>query len=175
MTLKKIYLRSKKSNNLLKEKNQHLKAENIQNKNKSKVEKTKNASNLKDLRTKIKKLQTGLSKANRKSAETIKEINNLKHQINKDTDTNGTRNIIDVSIDGDVHIRKNNGNEERFLDGFVGFKKFVTLEFQNINQNIANLNMKDQYSQRNILYEEQKKWKEANNSSKINKNSTKRY
>ena len=175
MTLKKIYLRSKKSNNLLKEKNQHLKAENIQNKNKSKVEKTKNASNLKDLRTKIKKLQTGLSKANRKSAETIKEINNLKHQINKDTDTNGTRNTIDVSINGDVHIRKNNGNEERFLDGFVGFKKFVTLEFQNINQNIANLNMKDQYSQRNILYEEQKKWKEANNSSKINKNSTKRY
>ena len=80
-----------------------------------------------------------------------------------------------MSIDGDVHIRKNNGNEERFLDGFVGFKKFVTLEFQNINQNIANLNMKDQYSQRNILYEEQKKWKEANNSSKINKNSTKRY
>ena len=175
MTLKKIYLRSKKSNNLLKEKNQHLKAENIQNKNKSKVEKTKNASNLKDLRTKIKKLQTGLSKANRKSAETIKEINNLKHQINKDTDTTGTRNTIAVSIDGDVHIRKNNGNEERFLDGFVGFKKFVTLEFQNINQNIANLNMKDQYSQRNILYEEQKKWKEANNSSKINKNSTKRY
>ena len=35
--------------------------------------------------------------------------------------------------------------------------------------------MKDQYSQRNILYEEQEKWKEANNSSKRNKNSTKRY
>ena len=80
-----------------------------------------------------------------------------------------------MSIDGDVHIRKNNGNQERFLDASVGFKKFVTLEFQNINQNIANLNMKDQYSQRNILYEEQKKWKEAKNSSKINKNSTTRY
>ena len=57
-----------------------------------------------------------------------------------------------MSIDGDVHIRKNNGNEERFLDASVGFKKFVALEFQNINQKIANLNMKDQYSQRNILH-----------------------
>ena len=72
-------MRSKKSNNLLREENQHLKVEEIQNKNKSKVEKTKNASNVKDLQTKIKKLQTELSKANRKSAETIKEINKLKH------------------------------------------------------------------------------------------------
>ena len=119
-------MRSKKSNNLLREENQQLKAEDIQNKNKSKVEKTKNASNIKDLQTKIKKLQTELSKANRKSAETIKEIIKLK-QINKDTYTNCTRNVIDVSIDGDVHIRKNNGNEERFLDAFVGFKKFATL------------------------------------------------
>ena len=56
-----------------------------------------------NLETKIKKLQTELSEANRKSAENIKEINRLKHQINKDTDINGTPNIIDVSI------RRNNG------------------------------------------------------------------
>ena len=48
----------------------------------------------------------------------------------------------------------NNGNDESFIDEFVDFKKFVTVEFQNINQKIANLNMKDQYSQRNTLNQE---------------------
>ena len=51
--------------------------------------------------------QTELSKANRKSAEKIKEINRLKHQINNDTDINGTPNIIDVSID--KVIKKSSG------------------------------------------------------------------
>ena len=69
----------------------------------------------------------------------------MKHQINQDKDINGTPNIIDVSFDEDIHIRRSNGNDERFIDDFVAFKKFVTLEFQNINQKIANLNMKDQY------------------------------
>ena len=69
----------------------------------------------------------------------------MKHQINQDKDINGTPNIIDVSFDEDINIRRNNGNDERFIDDFVAFKKFVTLEFQNINQKIANLNMKDQY------------------------------
>ena len=78
-------------NNLLSEENQHLRGENIQNKNNLKVEKTNNANNVKNLETKIKKMQT---EANRKSAENIKEINRLKHQINKDTDINGTPNII---------------------------------------------------------------------------------
>ena len=69
----------------------------------------------------------------------------MKHQINQDKDINGTPNIIDVSFDEDINIRRNNGNDERFIDGFVTFKKFVTFEFQNINQKIDNLNMKDQY------------------------------
>ena len=69
----------------------------------------------------------------------------MKHQINQDKDINGTPNIIDVSFDEDINIRRNNGNDERFIDDFVAFKKFVTFEFQNINQKIANLNMKDQY------------------------------
>ena len=54
-------------NNLLREENQHLRGENIQNKNNLKVEKTNNANNVKDLETNIKKLQTELSKKNRKS------------------------------------------------------------------------------------------------------------
>ena len=78
-------------------------------------------------------MQTELSDANRKPAEKIKEINRLKHQINKDTDINGTPNVIDVSIDEDINIRKNNGNDERFIDDFIAFKKFVTLEFQSFN------------------------------------------
>ena len=86
-------------------------------------------------------MQTKLSEANRKSTEEIKEINRLKHQINNDTDINGKSNITDVSIDEDMNIRMNNGNDERFIDDFVNF---VTLEFQNINQKIANLIMKDQ-------------------------------
>ena len=79
-----------------------------------------------------------------------------------------------MSIDEESNIRRNNGNDERFIDDFVDFKKFVTLEFQNVNQKIANLNMKDQYSQGNTLNEQQEEWKVANNSSKINRNSTKR-
>ena len=69
-------------NNLLRKENQHLRGENIENKNNLKVEKTNNTNNVKDLETKIKKMQTELSKANRKLAENIKEINRLKHQIN---------------------------------------------------------------------------------------------
>ena len=80
-----------------------------------------------------------------------------------------------MSINEDINIMRNNGNDERFIDEFVDFKKYVTLEFQNIKQKIANLNMKDQYPQGNTLNEQQEDWKEANNSSKINRNSTKRY
>ena len=61
------------------------------------------------------------------------------------------------------------------IDDFVEFNKFVTLEFQNINQEIANLNIKDQYPQGNTLNEQQEEWKEANGRSKMNRNSTKRY
>ena len=121
-------------------------------------------------------MQTKLFEANRKLAENIKEINRLKHQINKDTHINGTPNIIDVSINEDINIRRNNLNDERFIDEFANFKKFVTLEFQNINQKIANLNMKDQYPQgNNKKNEQQEEWKEANSSSKTNRNSIKRY
>ena len=80
-----------------------------------------------------------------------------------------------MSINEDINIMRNNGNDERFIDEFVDFKKFVTVEFQNIKQKIANLNMKDQYPQGNTLNEQQEEWKEAHNSSKINRNSTKRY
>ena len=120
-------------------------------------------------------MQTELSEANRKSAENIKKTNRLKHHIHKDIDINGTPNSIDVSIGEDINIRRNNGNDESFIDVFVDFKKYVTLEFQNVNEKIANLNMKDQYSQENTLNEQQEEWKVANNSSKINRNSTKRY
>ena len=74
-------------------------------------------------------MQTELSEANRKSAGNITEINRLKNQINKDTDINGTLNIINVSMDEDINIRRNNGNDERLIDDFVDFKNFVTLEF----------------------------------------------
>ena len=120
-------------------------------------------------------MQTELSEANRKLAENIRGINRLKHQINKDTDINGKPNNIDVSINEDINIMRNSGNDERFIDEFVDFKKFVTAEFQNINQKIANLNMKDQYPQANTLNEQQEEWKEAHNSSKLNRNPTKRY
>ena len=90
-------------NNLLREENQHLRGENIQNK---KVEKTNNANNVKDLETRIKKMETELSEANRKLAGNIKEINRLKHQINKDTYINGKPNTIDVSINEDIKITR---------------------------------------------------------------------
>ena len=162
-------------NNLLKEENQHLRGENIQNKNNLKIEKTNNTSRVKDLETKIKKMQTELSEANRKLAENIKEINRLKHQINKDTDIKGKPNAIYVSISENINIKRNNGNDERFIDEFVDFKKFATVEFQKLKQKIANLNVKDQYPQGNTLNEQQEEWREAHNSSKINRNSTKKY
>ena len=120
-------------------------------------------------------MQTELSEANRKLAEIIQEINRIKRQINKDTFINGEPNIIGVSINEGINILRNNDNDERFIDDFVDFKKFVTVELQNINQKIANLNMKDQCPQGNTLNERQEEWEEAHNSSKINRNSTKRY
>ena len=65
--------------------------------------------------------------------------------------------------------------KESFIDDFVDINKSVTLEFQNINQKIANLDMKDQYPKANNLNEQQEQWKEANNSTKINRNSTRKY
>ena len=97
-------------------------------------------------------MRTKLPEANRKSTERIKEINRLKHQINKDTDINGTSSIIDVIVDQDNNIRRSNCNDERFIDDFVDFKKSVALDFQNINQKIANLIMKDQYPQGTSIY-----------------------
>ena len=144
--IKEHLVEVKTINNLLRGENQHLWGENIQNKNNLKVQKTSNTNNFKDLETKIKKMQTELSQANRKLAENIKETNRLKHQINKDTDINGKSNTIDVSIKEDINIMRKNGNGESFIDEFVDFKKFATVEFQNINQKIPNLNMKDQYS-----------------------------
>ena len=173
--IKKHLVKIETINNLLREENQHLRGGNIQNKNNLKVEKTNNTSRVKDLQTKIKKMQTELSKAYRKLAENIKEVNRLKHQINKDTDISGKPNTIDVSNDEDINIMRNNVNDERFSDEFVDFKKFIAVEFQNIKQKIANLNKKDQYPQANTLNEQQEEWKEAHNSSKISGNSNKRY
>ena len=85
-------------------------------------------------------------------------MNRLKHQTNNDTDIDGTPNVIDVSIDENMNIRRNNGNNGRFIDDFVDFKKHVTLEFQNINQKTTNLNMKDQYPQANNWNEKQGEW-----------------
>ena len=53
-----------------------------------------------------------------------------------------------MSINQDINIVRNNGNDEYFIDEFVDFKKFVTVKFQNVYQKIANLNMKDQYPTR---------------------------
>ena len=94
-------------------------------------------------------MQTEFSTTNRKSAEYIKEINRRKHQINKDTDINGTPNIIDVSINEDINNRMNNHNDESFVDDHNDFKQFVT--FQNINQKVTNLNMKGWYPRGNTL------------------------
>ena len=95
------------------------------------------------LNQRSKSCQQNLSQTNRKPAENIKEINRLKHQTNKVLDINGAPNIIDESIVEDISIRRSNSNDKRFIDDFVDFKIFVSLEFQNINQKIANVNMKN--------------------------------
>ena len=76
-------------------------------------------------------MQIELSEANENLAENIKEINRLKAEINKDTgiDINGKPNTIGASINEDINIIRNNGNDKRSIDEFVDFKKFVTLEF----------------------------------------------
>ena len=63
--IKKRLVEIKTINNLLREENQHLRGENSQDKNNLKVEKTNNGNNAKELVTKIKKMQTELSEANR--------------------------------------------------------------------------------------------------------------
>ena len=75
----------------MREENQHLRGENIQNKNILKVEKTINANDDKDFEPKIKK---ELSASSRMSAKNIKEINRLNYEINIDTDINGTQNNL---------------------------------------------------------------------------------
>ena len=75
----------------MRQENQHLRGENIQNKNSLKVEKTINANDDKDFEPKIKK---ELSASNRMSAKNIKEINRLNYEINIDTDINGTQNNL---------------------------------------------------------------------------------
>ena len=88
-------------------------------------------------------MEAELSQTNRKPAENIMETNRLKHQTDKVLDISGTPNIIDESINEDISIRRSNSNDKRFIDDFVDFKIFVSLEFQNINQKIANVNMKN--------------------------------
>ena len=126
-------------NNLLREENQHLRGENIQNKNNLKVEKTNNTNRVKDLETKIKKMQTELSETNKKLAENIKEINRLKHHISKDTDINGKPNTIDLSIDEDINIMRNKVNDERFIDEFVDFKNLLPWSFKTSNRKLLTL------------------------------------
>ena len=75
-------------------------------------------------------MQTESSKANRKLAENIKEINRLKHQINKDTDINGKPNTIDVSINEDINIMRNNGNDERFLMNLLILRNLLPWSFK---------------------------------------------
>ena len=65
MTLKKRLVEIETINNLLREENQHLRGENSQDKNNLKVEKINNGNNVKELVTKIKKMQIELSEANR--------------------------------------------------------------------------------------------------------------
>ena len=116
-----------------------------------KVEKVNNSNTIKDLDTKIKKLQTNLSEANRKTAEKLKELNKLKKQINTDIELTGTPNIVDVSIDENMNVWRNNktdeylsenmhnnfiNNHNHFMDDFIEFKKFITFELQSIRKEI---------------------------------------
>ena len=52
--IKEHLVEIEKINNLLREENQHLRGENIQDKNNLKIEKTNNTNNVKDIETKIK-------------------------------------------------------------------------------------------------------------------------
>ena len=63
--IKKRLVEIETINNLLREENQHLRGENSQDKNNLKVEKINNGNNVKELVTKIKKMQIELSEANR--------------------------------------------------------------------------------------------------------------
>ena len=65
--IKEHLVEIKTINNLMREENQHLRGENIQNKNNLKIEKTNNANNVKVLETKIKKMQAELPEANKVS------------------------------------------------------------------------------------------------------------
>ena len=103
------------------------------------VEKVNNSNKIKDSDTKIKKLQTNLSEANRKTAEKLKELNKLKKQINTDIELTDTPNIVDVSIDENMNVWRNNktdeylsenmhnnfiNNHNHFMDDLIQFKKF---------------------------------------------------
>ena len=64
-------------------------------------------------------MQTKLSEGNRNPADTIKEINRLKHQINNVTGISCNPKIIGMSTNEVMNIRRINGNVGRFTTDFV--------------------------------------------------------
>ena len=60
-------------NDLLTEENQHLRGENIQNKNSLKVEKSNNANNVKDLETKSKRCKQNYPKQTERRLEILRK------------------------------------------------------------------------------------------------------
>ena len=155
-------------NRRLQEENIHLRGENIQVKNNIKVEKKNNANNIKELDTKLKKLQTKLSESNRISAEKTKEIKRLQNEKSKETGMHrGTPNVLNVSIDEEMNIIRNDEKEDPFIDEYIEFKKFVTLEIQKMNQKIANLekdknNLRMKNSNQQLYKEQNTTFKEQN-------------
>ena len=125
-------------NTLLPENNQKLREENTIIKNWNEVNKASSTNKINELETELKNLQKSLTEANRKSAEKNKKIHKLERQTS----------LYKVSESGqmtgdDIDFRaENNSNlnwELGIYDDFQDFKRFVTMEFQEIKQQMAEI------------------------------------
>ena len=124
---------------LLREENQKLKEENAIIKNSNKVNKANSTNKINKLETQVKNLEKSLTEVNRKiSPKKTKEI----HKLERQTRLHEVSDLGQMTED-DIDFRaENNSNLNRGLgiyDDFRDFNRFVTMEFQEIKQQMAEI------------------------------------
>ena len=107
-------------------------------KNSNKVYKGNNTSKINELETEVKNLQKSLTEANRKIFEKTKVIHKLvrQTQLHKVSESGQmTEHDLDFRTENNLNLNRGLG----IYDDFRDCKRFVTIEFQEITQQIAQI------------------------------------
>ena len=119
----------------LRKEKQKLREENTIVKNSNKVNKANNTNKINELETQMKNLQKSLTGANRKNAKKTKVIHKLERQtpLHKVSESG---QMTGDDIDFRAEKNSNLNWELGVYDDFRDFKRFVTMEFKEIKQQI---------------------------------------